>query len=88
LIRLLADVAIARDRCGRQALFFVFHRVEERLRVRFAHLARLDLRIGSLRGSVLVRVRAGLGLGVTLRLTIGRLGLLPVLIGLLLLVWF
>jgi len=54
LIRLLAVVATARDRCGRQPMFFVFHGVEERPRVRFAHLARLGLRVcGGLRAASL-----------------------------------
>jgi hypothetical protein len=68
--------AVARDWGGGKPSFFTLERVEERVRFLFAHLARLALRVGRLRGLVFALVRASLGLIVSLRLAVGRLGLL------------
>jgi hypothetical protein len=51
--------AVARDWSGGEPSFFALERVEERARFLFAHLARLALRVGRLRGLVLALVRAG-----------------------------
>src|ERR1039458_2374513 len=75
LIRPLVVVAVAPDRCRRETTCFPFHRVEECACVLLAHLPGLTLGVGGLGGFVLVLVRAGLGLSVALRWSVGRLGL-------------
>jgi len=73
---------------GRETTLFAFQRVQERPRLFLAHLARLTLRLGGLRGLLFALVRAGLGLSTALRLSRGTLRLLGLLILLLLLAGF